>query len=891
LSSNDATKADAAGAGAWHEEADTLIDLLKGDHPTQGRLPVIPGHGALREVARGGQGIVYDAVESATGRHVAIKVLHESFFASRDAAQRFEREFQVLRTLRHPGIVGVLERGATADGRQFLSMEFVQGQRLDEWAAERRPAGGVMPRVVLAELLEMFRSICSAVLHAHQRGVVHRDLKPSNVRIETIDGALAEGRPRILDFGIAKIAFPADESALQTISRQFLGTPAYAAPEQVAGRNEDVDVRTDVHALGVILYEMLTGRLPYRADAGLAATFNAIAAGDPVRPSRIARLDAEIDAIVLKAIAKERADRYQSVDALIADVDKYAAGQPIGAHPPGSLYELRKWVKRNRLSTALAALLVAAVVGLAVFTAVSARREARAATREAEVATREADLLAKETATLRAKDRLSSFLLDLLTTTDPYRAHDPARSVDDLLVSAVESAPRFLGEDPQELAKVYLAVGVAQRTLGRYDRAEKPLSEAARLLREVRDRRDQADSVEALADALGELGQLRYFQHRLAEAETLHREALALRRGLYGDRHAKTAASISAVGEILAKGGRFEEAEPLLREALEITRSLPPEERSSETMGMHLLARLFNMQGRHDEALDLETQALAQLRERGAPDAQIAAAETVLGDIAFRRGDMALAARHYDAAVTLSVPAMGTEHEDVAMLRSRLAAALANVGEFARAIEHAREAARVYRALPPPHDDALLGTLIDLGFYSLRTEDLDGAAVVLEEALGEVRDGVHPPGLLTAVDQLGFQCIVGGRGELAEPLLQRVADAAPEVDERSRSAIGGIHATLSWLAAKRVDVPRAVELLESAIAVLEPTATADGGSKLALLYAKLAVFRLELGQRDLALPAKARAEELLAAWPADLEPEARAKTEEALEDVRKGLGG
>ncbi len=298
-------------------------------------LIAIAGYQVLREISRGGQAVVCEAIQQSTGRKVAIKIMREGPLASPRERARFDREVQVLAALNHPNIVRVVDRGATADGSFFLVMDYVGGPPLDEWLLQyyRAHPDGPPPSDP-SELLRVFLKICDAVSAAHLRGIVHRDLKPPNIRMDE------NGEPIILDFGLARTAFTAmtDEQTPQMVSitGQFMGSLPWASPEQAEGIPEKIDIRSDVYSLGVILYQMLTGRFPYQVAGTMRDILNNIITATPPPPSQTmaakearevrrrlklgrkprAVLNPVIDAIVLKSLAKRREDRYQSAGEL-----------------------------------------------------------------------------------------------------------------------------------------------------------------------------------------------------------------------------------------------------------------------------------------------------------------------------------------------------------------------------------------------------------------------------------------------------------------------------------------------------------------------------------------------------------------------------------------------
>ncbi|MBC8404860.1 MAG: serine/threonine protein kinase [Planctomycetes bacterium] len=299
----------------------------------------------LREVGRGGQGVVWQARQPGTGRLMALKGLLGGRLAGKNAEQRFEREVKLAAALNHPGIVTVygLEQ---REGRPFLAMEWVDGVTITKWAGGK----------TLQERLQCFIAVCEAVAHGHQRGILHRDLKPSNLLVEE------NGQPRVLDFGLA-CSRQANEISLT--GSGFLGSPAYASPEQLAGKR-DLDERCDVYALGVVLYEILTGERTWGDPArwtGLIAEFERKRPAPPSR--RRPGLPSELDLVVANAMADCVEERYASVEALAQDLRRYLQGRPVLAVAPTSWYLLRKLLLRNRAVSSLAASLIIGLVGFA----------------------------------------------------------------------------------------------------------------------------------------------------------------------------------------------------------------------------------------------------------------------------------------------------------------------------------------------------------------------------------------------------------------------------------------------------------------------------------------------------------------------------------------------
>ncbi len=327
----------------------------------------IAGYEILHEIHRGSQGVVYKAVQRATKRTVALKVLLQGSYASARQRHRFEREIDLVASLQHPNIVTIYDSGVT-QGRHYFAMEYVHGQSLDEYLAKRAGPSSTPAHLAIDETLRLFAKICAAVNYAHQRGVIHRDLKPGNIRID------AQGEPRVLDFGLAKAAgSDVQGGAPVTVTGEFMGTLAYASPEQTKGDPGLIDIRTDVYALGVILYELLTGRLPYNTNGPIGDVLKNVAEAEPKKPSTLRReIDDEVETIVLKTLSKERERRYQSAGTLCRDVQHYLGGQPIEAKRDSISYWARKlarrWVSQHQWAALLfVAVTAAALLWVAVF--------------------------------------------------------------------------------------------------------------------------------------------------------------------------------------------------------------------------------------------------------------------------------------------------------------------------------------------------------------------------------------------------------------------------------------------------------------------------------------------------------------------------------------------
>ncbi|MBU0639785.1 MAG: protein kinase [Planctomycetes bacterium] len=311
------------------------------------------GYKIVRELHRGGQGVVYQAFQESTKRKVAIKVMKEGPFAGSADKARFDREVQVLGQLKHPNIVTIHDSGSAA-GSFYFVMDYISGQPLDVYMA-----GGEHS---IDDTLRLFAKICDAVNAAHLKGVIHRDLKPGNIRIDD------NGEPYILDFGLAKVAASEQEASLMTMTGQFIGSLPWSSPEQAEGKPGQIDIRTDVYSLGVVLYQMLTGRFPYEVVGNMRDVLDNILKTEPARPSTIRKqINDEVETIVLKCLSKERERRYQTAGELGRDVRHYLAGEPIEAKRESGWYVLKKHLHRHRATAVFVSTIVLMlVVGLGV---------------------------------------------------------------------------------------------------------------------------------------------------------------------------------------------------------------------------------------------------------------------------------------------------------------------------------------------------------------------------------------------------------------------------------------------------------------------------------------------------------------------------------------------
>ncbi len=453
----------------------------------------IGGYRILREIHRGAQGVVYLAEQESTRREVAVKVLVSRAFARSAEKARFVREAEILAKLRHPNIIAIHDTGI-ADGCHFFAMDYIEGRALDE---ELHAAPRDVRRTV-----ELIVPIVDAVAAAHLRGVIHRDLKPSNIRVD------GNGRPHVLDFGLAKVAADRSEQSM-TADGQFIGSLPWASPEQVGGSG-DLDVRSDVYSLGVILFQCLTKAFPYKVAGPIQDVLETITTAEPARPSRLRReIDGELDTIILKCLQKSAERRYQSAGELAADLRRYLSGEPIDAKRDSTLYVVGKHLRRHRLPVAFAVLALAGIVAFAFYAANQAQRNAElarsesAARSEAEFA--RADALAAQSeaeaqrdAAQRSRDAenaqrraaedaaaraeaIKNFFVQTMGVANPDVSQSGGVTLATLLDRAASQIDATFANDPASEATVRTVIGQAFATLGQPEQAREHLERAVEI--------------------------------------------------------------------------------------------------------------------------------------------------------------------------------------------------------------------------------------------------------------------------------------------------------------------------------------------------------------------------------------------------------------------------
>lgn len=694
-----------------------------------------------RLLGAGGMGRVFEAEQENPRRRVALKLI---LTAHRNDAmlRRFQYEAQALGRLEHPGIARIYEAGSddvmlsesprivSGSPQPFIAMEYVQGETLDQYIRRTKPS--------IRARLRLFTQLCHAINHAHTKGIIHRDLKPSNILVT------AEGLPKILDFGIARASQEAGETHGMTQTGHLVGTPAYMSPEQAEGSG-DIDTRTDIFALGVLLYELLTGVTPFalrdlQAPA-IAELQRLIREVDPPRPStRISgdgpavgngdwrkirsTVQGELDWIVMKAIEKDRNRRYQSAAEFAADIERYLDGEAVNAAPPSRRYRLSKFVNRNRGAVfATAAVCLALLLGAAGFAWQA--RVARVGWAEAE---RKQHL---------AETVNSFFSQEILARANPDRI-DSERPV--TLKETVELAAAKLEglyeDEPLIRAEIHTVLGQSFLGLGAFEEARRQFTAALERYRVTLGPEEPTTLTAAyrLATALRVSGNMR-------EAEALLGQTLEARRRTLGETHPATCISMTGLALMYQTVGRTDEAIALFEDALACQRASGSDGEIDTVQAMMGLAHAYYSKKRKEEAVELGRQALEKSRQRAGPDHPDTT--VVLGTL----GAMYRGMKRHDEAIEMLTAAddaerrvLGEDHPHRVGTFCTLASAVQAKGETDKALQMYRDAVKICNSSPRIDAGTRANTIAKLGGALASAGRFEEAESGLLEAYPIVRD-------------------------------------------------------------------------------------------------------------------------------------------------------
>ncbi|MCB9837842.1 MAG: serine/threonine protein kinase [Phycisphaeraceae bacterium] len=667
-------------------------------------------------IAGGGMGTVYEAYQEHPKRVVALKIM-KAGITSRVMLRRFEYESQVLARLRHPGIAQVYEAGAHDDGKArvpFFAMEYVPGAKsIIDYAQSR----GLDTR----ERLELFMQVCDAVAHGHQKGVIHRDLKPSNILVDS------GGQPKIIDFGVARSTDSDLAVTCQTDIGQLIGTVQYMSPEQCNADPHDLDTRSDVYALGVVLYELLTGELPYDIrQCAIHEAVRVIQQDVPPRPSTIFRtLRGDVETIVLTAIEKDRERRYQSAAALSKDIGRYLGNQPIEATPPSTIYRFTKFVRRNRTMVAAVTLVALALAGGSVGTSVGMYRAVQERDR--------AELKAQEA--LEVNNFLNN---DLLAQADPENRGRRVTVREVIDIASERIGGRFT-DQPLVEASVRMTLGRAYQGLGEMDLALPHLREAIR----IRERELGPRNRETL-EARSQYASLLETTDKWEEAEQELRDALRLSGDALGETDPLTLQMTRQLAATLGDQGRNAEAAQILEDLLETYKSRQEQADRDENLAqietMLTLAETWRILGElsRAEALYHEVIDAYEVAYRVEHPRMLNAMNN-LGLVLWEEGRLGEAEQMFRDTLDGRVRVLGELHLATARTCDNLGLILSEQGKFAEAERLQRRALSILeQILGPDNPDTIIcennlaDTVVGLG-------RLDEAETIMADVVRRAR--------------------------------------------------------------------------------------------------------------------------------------------------------
>jgi len=534
-----------------------------------------------RILGSGGMGTVYEALQESPRRRVALKMMKKDI-TSRSATRRFESESQTLARLKHQGVAQIYEAGTHDDGSggvPYFVMEYIPNAKtITEYADEKNL--GTKKR------MSLFTKVCDAIQHGHLKGIVHRDLKPGNILVDS------SGQPKVIDFGVAR-STDSDMvlTTLQTDVGQLIGTVQYMSPEQCEADPSDIDTRSDVYALGVILYELLTGKPPYSLQRmAIHEAVRIVREEEPAKLSTIGRhLRGDIETIAMKALEKDRERRYQSATELKQDIQHYLEDEPISAKPPGFIDYLRRFAKKHTAAavaiSTIFVVLVAAVVGISNFAINAAKERTRA-------------------------EQVLEFLTSMISSGD---SANPGAIVEDrfelMLSEASKDLEEHFADQPLVEAKIRDVIGRFYKRLYKFDEAKPEFVEVLAIRRRI-----LGDNHPDTLSSLHNMGILLYREAKYDDAEVHFLQALEGRRDRLGDKHRDTLASITAMGHVLKAQKKLNEAGEYYREAIETSKDVRGNDDKDTLRAMNNMGAFLKAQGKDDESELYYLQALKGYR-------------------------------------------------------------------------------------------------------------------------------------------------------------------------------------------------------------------------------------------------------------------------------------
>lgn len=758
-----------------YKEAGTLSESPWQTQPVEAAPPdkTIGPYRLIRQLGIGGMGQVWLAEQTEPVRRlVALKLIKAGMFDA-SAVQRFQSERQSLAIMDHPAIAKIFDAGTTPDGQPYLVMEYVDGLPITDYCDRKELA--------IRERLALFLQVCEGVQHAHTKAIIHRDLKPTNILVAEVDG---RPMPRLIDFGLAKAASPSMTAGeYLTQGGAFLGTPAYMSPEQ-ADPLRDIDTRTDVYSLGVVLYELLAGFLPLdtagwktqglelvlrhlredepqRPSARVGASRDGSAAGAAARSTDVRKLAAllrgDLDLITMKALEKDRDRRYGAPSGLAADIARYLENMPVEARPAGAAYRLRKYVKRNRAGVTVAAGAALLVIAFAVVQAVQLRRT-----------TRERD---------RA-DRITQFMTSMFKLSDPSEARGNSITVREILDRASKEIETGMANEPELRAQMMFVMGDVYRSLGLYPRAQPLLAQAA----ETQRRLLGAGNPLTLT-TLDELSWILNVRGHSREAETIQRETLDLRRRMLGSENPETIRSMLHLATTLKDETKYAEAEKLGREALALCRRTLGPEHPQTLVAMSNLSQTLSEARRYADAEKLQRESL-DLRRRilGAEHPNTLMSMNNLAWILREEGNIAEAEKLFRDVGETQRRILGPEHPDTLRSMYNVATTLRREGRNEESERLHRKVLEIMRRVNGPESRETLGEMDELGLTLYQAGRYEDAEKLQRELVEIMQRALGPEHIDTveATDNLASTLLVEGR----EAEARKLEDAMLEIRNR-----------------------------------------------------------------------------------------------------------
>ncbi|MBO6514645.1 MAG: serine/threonine protein kinase [Phycisphaerales bacterium] len=782
------------------------------DHP--GAIPTTIGHYQIESViGQGGMGAVYKAQQSSPRRTVALKVI-KAGLASRTLLLRFEIEAQILGKLDHPGIATIYEAGTFDQGQgqqPYFAMEFVKGQELLDYANAHN--------LGTRDRLTLLAKIAEAVQHAHQKGIIHRDLKPSNILVNT------QGQIKVLDFGVAR-ATDADiqTATMQTDIGQLIGTIPYMSPEQASGNPDELDTRSDVYALGVIAYELLTGQMPYDLKQKMIhEAVRVIREDEPKALSAINKsFRGDVEIIVSKALIKEKDRRYQSASDLRSDIDRYLNNEPIEARPPSTWYQLSKFSKRNKaLVAGILAVIVVSITGALISLnfakgeaqqkqlALDAAEQARIAKETAETAQAEeakradelqrvADFQSSQLSSINAElmgSQLREIIIESSTDSSKAKLADTLSKINftniglgsmqsHVFEPAINAIETQFQDQPLVQAQLLQSVSTTLTKIGLIDLAEMPQRSALDIRREQLGNQHK----ETLKSVM-QLGFLLTTQGKLDEAEALYQEALQTYRSIYGDENPDTLTGMASMGRLYYEQNKFDQAEELLVEALNAQRRILGDRHELTINTISLLGLVHQSNGDLDQAELLLREAYeTNLQDLGEDHRNTITAINNLGLVLYLQGKLDEANIYYRRALDGHRRVYGDLHPST--LQS-----ISNMGDVLYVQQNIAEAELFYqeaelgrrRVLGVYHPDTLI-SILNMGVIRYAQGKLDEAEPYYREGLeiGRAIQGDDHPATLTAINNFAF--LLEAQGKLVE-----AENYYREALERQKRVLGERH--------------------------------------------------------------------------------------------------